>query len=92
VTVLAIFNELKVDVDLYALMFGESVLNDAVAIVLSSWVHTLFCKNTHNTHSRFTWSPQGYLFSRSDYLKYTDRNELLQQGLDIKGILHFFWK
>ncbi|XP_076875620.1 sodium/hydrogen exchanger 6b isoform X2 [Brachyhypopomus gauderio] len=38
VTVLAIFNELKVDVDLYALMFGESVLNDAVAIVLSSSV------------------------------------------------------
>uniref|UniRef100_A0A6Q2YWY5 Sodium/hydrogen exchanger n=1 Tax=Esox lucius TaxID=8010 RepID=A0A6Q2YWY5_ESOLU len=36
ITVLAIFNELKVDVDLYALMFGESVLNDAVAIVLSS--------------------------------------------------------
>ncbi|KAI7793335.1 sodium/hydrogen exchanger 6b [Triplophysa rosa] len=36
VTVLAIFNELKVDVDLYALMFGESVLNDAVAIILSS--------------------------------------------------------
>ncbi|MEQ2190036.1 hypothetical protein GOODEAATRI_031388, partial [Goodea atripinnis] len=35
-TVLAIFNELKVDVDLYALLFGESVLNDAVAIVLSS--------------------------------------------------------
>ncbi|KAI4896260.1 hypothetical protein NFI96_024987 [Prochilodus magdalenae] len=36
VTVLAIFNELKVDVDLYALLFGESALNDAVAIVLSS--------------------------------------------------------
>ncbi|XP_061595468.1 sodium/hydrogen exchanger 6-like isoform X2 [Cololabis saira] len=36
VTMLAIFNELKVDVDLYALLFGESVLNDAVAIVLSS--------------------------------------------------------
>lgn len=36
VTVLAIFAELKVDVDLYALLFGESVLNDAVAIVLSS--------------------------------------------------------
>ncbi|XP_056267114.1 sodium/hydrogen exchanger 6-like isoform X1 [Pseudoliparis swirei] len=36
VTVLAIFNDLKVDVDLYALLFGESVLNDAVAIVLSS--------------------------------------------------------
>lgn len=38
VTVLAIFNELQVDVDLYALLFGESVLNDAVAVVLSSWV------------------------------------------------------
>ncbi|KAB1252816.1 Sodium/hydrogen exchanger 7, partial [Camelus dromedarius] len=36
VTVLAIFNELHADVDLYALLFGESVLNDAVAIVLSS--------------------------------------------------------
>ncbi|XP_059507290.1 LOW QUALITY PROTEIN: sodium/hydrogen exchanger 6a [Stegostoma tigrinum] len=36
VTVLAIFNELQADVDLYALLFGESVLNDAVAIVLSS--------------------------------------------------------
>ncbi|KAM4662550.1 sodium/hydrogen exchanger 6 [Discoglossus pictus] len=36
VTVLAIFHELQVDVEVYALLFGESVLNDAVAIVLSS--------------------------------------------------------
>lgn len=35
VTVLAIFSDLKVDVDLFAFIFGESVLNDAVAIVLS---------------------------------------------------------
>lgn len=34
-TVLAIFNDLRVDVNLYALVFGESVLNDAVSIVLS---------------------------------------------------------
>lgn len=34
VTVLAIFHDLNVDVDLYALVFGESVLNDAVAIIL----------------------------------------------------------
>uniref|UniRef100_A0A4W5R702 Solute carrier family 9 member A6a n=1 Tax=Hucho hucho TaxID=62062 RepID=A0A4W5R702_9TELE len=42
VTVLAIFNELQVDVDLYVLLFGESVLNDAVAVVLSSFVF-VFC-------------------------------------------------
>ena len=34
VTVLAIFQELGVNTELYALVFGESVLNDAVAIVL----------------------------------------------------------
>ena len=38
-TVLALFSDLNVDVDLYALVFGESVLNDAVAIVLSGSVH-----------------------------------------------------
>ena len=30
----AIFSDLNVDVNLHALVFGESVLNDAVAIVL----------------------------------------------------------
>lgn len=34
VTVLAIFHDLHVDFDLYSLVFGESVMNDAVAIVL----------------------------------------------------------
>lgn len=33
-TVLSIFSSLKVDRNLYANVFGESVLNDAVAIVL----------------------------------------------------------
>lgn len=37
-TILAIFHDLHVDVNLYALVFGESVLNDAVAIVLSGYV------------------------------------------------------
>ncbi|XP_069861681.1 sodium/hydrogen exchanger 9 isoform X1 [Dipodomys merriami] len=35
VTVLAIFHELHVDPDLYTLLFGESMLNDAVAIILT---------------------------------------------------------
>ncbi|KAI8927559.1 Sodium/hydrogen exchanger family-domain-containing protein [Entophlyctis helioformis] len=34
VTVLSIFNQLKVDPKLYAIIFGESLLNDSVAIVL----------------------------------------------------------
>ncbi|KRY56953.1 Sodium/hydrogen exchanger 9, partial [Trichinella britovi] len=38
ITVLAIFNDLKVDSDLFALVFGESALNDAVAIVLSQTI------------------------------------------------------
>eukprot|EP01006_Ploeotia_vitrea_P019735 TRINITY_DN51970_c0_g2_i1.p1 TRINITY_DN51970_c0_g2~~TRINITY_DN51970_c0_g2_i1.p1 ORF type:complete len:560 (-),score=65.60 TRINITY_DN51970_c0_g2_i1:1061-2740(-) len=34
VTVLAVFQKVRADIDLYSLVFGESVLNDAVAIVL----------------------------------------------------------
>ena len=36
VTVLSIFSDLRADVDLFAFIFGESVLNDAVAIVLAA--------------------------------------------------------
>ncbi|XP_074503615.1 sodium/hydrogen exchanger 6-like [Sebastes fasciatus] len=50
VTVLAIFNELQVDVDLYALLFGESVLNDAVAVVLSSSI-VAYQPQGDNTHT-----------------------------------------
>nr|XP_014435377.1 sodium/hydrogen exchanger 7 isoform X2 [Pelodiscus sinensis] len=50
VTVLAIFNELHADVDLYALLFGESVLNDAVAIVLSSSI-VAYQPSGENTHA-----------------------------------------
>uniref|UniRef100_A0A8C2WCK3 Sodium/hydrogen exchanger n=1 Tax=Cyclopterus lumpus TaxID=8103 RepID=A0A8C2WCK3_CYCLU len=49
VTVLAIFNDLDADGDLYALLFGESVLNDAVAIVLSSSIMA-YQPSAGNTH------------------------------------------
>ena len=37
-TVLAIFHDLHVDFDLFSLVFGESVMNDAVAIVLFRYI------------------------------------------------------
>ena len=59
VTVLAIFNDLNVDVDLYALVFGESVLNDAVAIILVR-SFTRYCQSRTSiqlvTHKR-TFEP-----------------------------------
>ena len=39
VATLAIFHAIDVDQVLYMLVFGESVLNDAVAIVLTRSVH-----------------------------------------------------
>ncbi|KFD53762.1 hypothetical protein M513_05268 [Trichuris suis] len=38
VTILAVLNEVNVDANLFALVFGESALNDAVAIVLSQTI------------------------------------------------------
>ncbi len=38
VATLAIFSALDVDPVLYMLVFGESILNDAVAIVLTTYV------------------------------------------------------
>ena len=39
VTILAIFNQYKVDPKLYNIIFGESLLNDAVSIVMYEYVH-----------------------------------------------------
>ena len=46
VTILAIFSEMNVENDLFALIFGESVMNDAVAIVLASTVETFITSGT----------------------------------------------
>jgi len=40
VSVLACFKEMDADVDLYAVMFGESIFNDAIAIVMYNIVMT----------------------------------------------------
>lgn len=40
VTILAIFNTYKVDPKLYTVIFGESILNDAIAIVMFETAHS----------------------------------------------------
>ncbi|XP_045924643.1 sodium/hydrogen exchanger 9-like isoform X1 [Micropterus dolomieu] len=40
VTVLGLLSDLRVDLDLHALLFGESVLNDAVAVVMTHAITT----------------------------------------------------
>jgi sodium/hydrogen exchanger-like protein 6/7 len=50
VTILAIFQQYKVDPKLYTIIFGESLLNDAVSIVMYEYVHSLsprFPKNSN---------------------------------------------
>ena len=41
VSVLAIFKELDADPNLYAIVFGESIFNDAIAIVMYDTVKNL---------------------------------------------------
>ncbi|KAJ7549698.1 hypothetical protein O6H91_07G063300 [Diphasiastrum complanatum] len=48
VTVLAIFHELGADANLYAYVFGESVLNDAVAITMFKTVLSFMTNPTSN--------------------------------------------
>jgi sodium/hydrogen exchanger-like protein 6/7 len=48
VTILAIFNQFKVDPKLYSVIFGESLLNDAVSIVMYQYVTPqLTCDETN---------------------------------------------
>ena len=50
VATLAIFHALNVDQVLYMLVFGESILNDAVSIVLTTYVQCI-CDLFSLTHS-----------------------------------------
>ncbi|XP_066564969.1 sodium/hydrogen exchanger 9 [Amia ocellicauda] len=54
VTVLAIFTELHVDSDLYTLLFGESVFNDAIAVVLTYSISNFSLKVDHHTFDETT--------------------------------------
>ena len=56
VSVLAIFNDLKVDRDLFALVFGESVMNDAVAMVLYRSMYTFEAEFTFGGCMAAVWT------------------------------------
>ncbi|XP_014239165.1 sodium/hydrogen exchanger 7 isoform X2 [Cimex lectularius] len=65
VTILAIFNDMKVDVNLYSLVFGESVLNDAVAIVLSSSIQNY---ERHSTEGGGVFESAAFLRAVGDFI------------------------
>jgi solute carrier family 9 (sodium/hydrogen exchanger), member 6/7 len=63
VTVLAIFNDAKIDDNLYALVFGESVLNDAVSIILAQAI-----ERYSGVNSSGTLTPYQFLDIIADFL------------------------
>ncbi|KHJ99892.1 hypothetical protein OESDEN_00077 [Oesophagostomum dentatum] len=63
VTVISIFSEMNVESDLFALVFGESALNDAVAIVLSSTIDNFSAADEVGSHEiMFALGKFGYVF------------------------------
>lgn len=49
VTILSIFQQYKVDPKLYSIIFGESLLNDAVSIVMYEYVPFSSCHQSGNS-------------------------------------------
>ncbi|CAG8585457.1 2048_t:CDS:2 [Funneliformis caledonium] len=77
VTVLAIFQSLKVDPKLYTIIFGESLLNDAVSIVLNSNLYML----KHSQLRKYS-SIESCIIALMAYSSY-----LLSNGIDSSGVV-----
>ena len=54
VSVLSTFNHLNADNDLYSLVFGESILNDVISMVMYRTI-------IHGTHEQFTYAKHSIL-------------------------------
>ncbi|XP_023805856.2 sodium/hydrogen exchanger 9 [Oryzias latipes] len=63
VSILGLLSDLRVDLDLHTLLFGESVLNDAVAIVLTHAIATYDRKGTGHA-----FDPSAFLHSVGSFL------------------------
>ncbi|KAF6716766.1 Sodium/hydrogen exchanger 9 [Oryzias melastigma] len=61
VSILGLLSDLRVDLDLHTLLFGESVLNDAVAIVLTRAITTY-------DGARPAFDPSAFLYSIGSFL------------------------
>lgn len=86
-TIISIFNDLHVDVNLYALVFGESVLNDAVAIVLSGYVY----KNITNVGKKFQSNTHiNYMFYCSAIQNYGERYQSGSGGFETVAFFQAF--
>ncbi|KAL3627182.1 Sodium/hydrogen exchanger 6 [Castilleja foliolosa] len=83
VTVLSIFQELGTDGNLYALVFGESVLNDAMAISL----YRLDNVNGEESYVIRTKSFHGRGQISGDFCWLTVSRYMLAEGLGLSGIV-----
>ncbi len=79
VAVLAIFQEVGVNPDLYFLLFGESLLNDGVAVVLYTMMNTFAeIQSTGGEVGRFLHKINGKLFI---FLKFELKRWVLRRSL-----------
>ncbi|KAK7263747.1 hypothetical protein RJT34_31344 [Clitoria ternatea] len=83
VTVLSIFQELGSDVNLYALVFGESVLNDAMAISL---YRTMSAIKAHPSGQHFFMVVVGFL---ETFVGSMSAGTCLQKALDCLVMKHY---
>lgn len=90
-TILAIFSDKQVDVNLYALVFGESVLNDAVAIVLSGLVFKCVFQMYSRTNNILISVQFKIMVNITQELETLKLMHLFMQWVTSSGYFSFLW-
>eukprot|EP00897_Mesotaenium_endlicherianum_P007603 jgi/Mesen1/6871/ME000352S05933 len=86
VTVLAIFQELGADTNLYALVFGESVLNDAAAIVMYRTLKSIIQNPSGNYTVLFAFQYAGITLVGSLSIALTEAHLFKYAGLAVRNL------